>query len=92
MKIGALTLFKRMRDNDEKKSRSVLIAVWHWKWSLTWSWLVTWDYTNKHKPRYKSRFMFFRTYRDRGFYFQAGVRPPLIGLIHISTQPTMRAK
>lgn len=92
MKIGALTLFQRMRDNHGKKSRSILIAAWHWEWSITWSFLITYDHSNKHKAKYKSRFMFFRTYRDRGFYFQAGVRPPLIGLIHISTQPTIRRK
>lgn len=41
MKFGALTLFQQIHGNG-KKIPAIVIASWHWKWSLTWRWGLSW--------------------------------------------------
>lgn len=91
MKIGALTFLQRMHDNYGQKSRTLIIAAWHWKWSVTWSFILSYDHANKHKDKYGSRFKAWRVHRQKGFYFHAGLRLPFCGLISLQTQPTLRA-
>lgn len=90
MKFGALTIFKRQVDNHGRRASSVIVAAWHWKWSLTWSFILTYDHRNKHLKKYRSRIAAWRVYRDQGFYFHAGIRLPGMGMLFLQTQPTMR--
>lgn len=87
MKIFALTLFHR-RHSNHKPSKSVTIAAWHWKWSLTWSWLITWNpvYIKHGKPWY---FIRYNGYKSRGLYFACGLKIPVLGHFAFENQPTM---
>lgn len=88
MEIGALTLLKRMHSNG-KPCDSVLLASWHWKWSLTWRWALAW------RPGLSGRVgpYFMRVYKGSpGLNFHAGINLPLLGSFSIQTQPNMRTK
>ena len=85
MKIGALTFFQRMHCNGAP-SKSILLAAWHWKWSLTWRWHLSWS------PGLSGRVgpYFMRMYRYKpGLNFCAGVNLPLLGSFNVQTQPNM---
>lgn len=87
MKIKALTLFHRMHCNGTP-SKSILLAAWHWKWSLTWRWHLSWS------PWLAGQtgFYFMRVYRHQpGINFHCGASLPLLGSFSIQTQPNMRA-
>lgn len=87
MKIKALTLFQRMRCNGAP-SKSILLAAWHWKWSLTWRWHLSWS------PGLSGRadLYFMRVYRHQpGFNFHCGANLPVLGSFSVQTQPNMRA-
>lgn len=87
MKIGPLTLFQRGR-----RSATVLVASWHWRWSLTWRWHLSWS------PGMSGSFgsfgpYFMRTYRYApGINFHAGINLPVVGSVSIQTQPNMPLK
>lgn len=88
MKIGPLTLFQRMHSNG-KRSATVLVASWHWKWSLTWRWHLSWS------PGMSGSFgpYFIRTYTYApGINFHAGINLPIVGSVSIQTQPNMPIK
>lgn len=88
MKIGALTLFKRMHSNGAR-SKTILVAAWHWKWSLTWRWHLSWQpgLSGKIGP------YFMRVYRGSpGLNFHAGLNLPLLGSLSLQTQPNMRER
>jgi hypothetical protein len=85
MKFGPLTLLKKMHANGTPTSR-ILIAAWHWKWSLTWRWHLTWS------PGLSGRkgFHFQRVYLYRpglNFHFHANL--PVLGSFAMTTQPNM---
>ena len=85
MKIGALTFFQRMHCNGTP-SRSILLAAWHWKWSLTWRLHLSWS------PGLSGRagLYFMRTYRYKPWLiFHAGLNLPVIGSFSVQTQPNM---
>lgn len=85
MKIGALTLLKRVHCNGVP-TNGVLIAAWHWPWSITWRWHFSWS------PGIAGRAgpYFMRTCRYRpGLNFHAGLNLPLIGSFSMQTQPNM---
>ena len=87
MKIGTLTLFKRMHSNG-KPAKSILVAAWHWKWSLTWSWVLNWHPDWKYgKSLY---FIRLNGYRYQGLYFHTGIKIPFIGHLSFQNQPTMQ--
>ncbi|WP_326526927.1 hypothetical protein [Dokdonella sp.] len=85
MEIGALTLFERMHSNGTP-GKTILVAAWHWKWSLTWRWHLSW-YPGLAG---KMGLYFMRVHRGQGFNFHAGVNFPLLGSLSIQTQPNMR--
>ncbi len=88
MKLGHMTLLQRMHCNG-KPSDSVILASWHWKWSLTWRWVLAW------RPGLSGRvgLYFMRVYRGSpGLNFHAGINLPLLGSFSIQTQPNMRCK
>ena len=88
MNIGPLTLFERMHSNG-KRAATVLIAAWHWKWSLTWRWHLSW------RPGMSGSFgpYFIRTYRYvPGINFHAEINLPVFGSVSIQTQPNMPIK
>ncbi len=85
MKLGPLTLWKRMNANG-KPCSSVLLAAWHWKWSLTWRWHLSWS------PGLAGRagLYFMRVYRHApGVNFHCGANLPLLGSFSLQTQPNM---
>lgn len=41
MKIGALSCFERGHCNGDPASH-VVLAAWHWRWSITRRWLLWW--------------------------------------------------
>lgn len=42
MRVGPLTLFKRMHSNGTPIN-TWIIAAWHWPWSITWRWGLDFD-------------------------------------------------
>lgn len=89
MKLGPLTLFKRMHGNG-KPADTILVAALHWRWSITWRWSIVW------RPSI-GRFAFHAHRTHRGYpnspvNFSAFLCAPLIGGLNISTQPNMRRK
>lgn len=85
MKIGALTLFKRQHCNGVP-SKGILLAAWHWKWSLTWRWHLSWSpVVSCSMGPYFARTYSYR----RGFNFCAILNLPIIGGFKIETQPNM---
>ena len=88
MKIGPLTLFQRMPSNG-RRSAPVLVASWHWKWSLPWRWHMSWS------PGMSGSFgpYLIRTYTyEPGINFHAGINLPIVGSVSIQTQPNMPIK
>ena len=85
MKIGPLKLFERMHCNGQP-SKTILIASWHWKWSITWRFHISWT------PRLEGRvgFYFSRVYKHQpGLNFHTGFNIPVLGSFSIQTQPNM---
>ena len=88
MKIGPLTLFQRMHSNG-RRSATVLVASWHWKWSLTWRWHMSWS------PGMSGSFgpYYMRVHKGTpGINFHAGINLPFVGSVNIQTQPNMPTK
>lgn len=86
MKIGGLTLFKRMHSNGTPID-SVVLAGWHNPKSLTWRWSLTWGpmgNTDKRGWHYQRIY----TYCP-GWNFDWHLRLPLVGRLRLSTQPSM---
>lgn len=85
MKIGNLTLFERMHANGTPSS-TVLLAAWHWKWSVTWRWHLSWTAINSGKKG----FHFMRVYKgSKGINFHCGANLPWVGSFSLVTQPNM---
>lgn len=85
MKIGALTLFQQMHCNGAP-AKTILLAAWHRKQSLTWRWHLSW-----HPGLSDTVGLYFlRTYRYKpGLNFLAGLNLPLFGSFSLQTQPSM---
>jgi len=79
MKIGALALFEPMQANGDRIPGRVL-AVWHWRRSITWRWVLDWT------PRAKG--MPFGLHRwGNAQHPNVLLRLPLLGEIHFAAQP-----
>ena len=83
MRIGPLTLFKRMRP----ASAGVLVAALHWQNSITWRWTLTHGRFNQHAAR---GFHCHRTYTYKpGWNGMMMLNVPLIGYVRLDVQPNM---
>ena len=85
MKLGPLALFKRMHCNGTP-TKDILIAAWHWKWSLTWRWHLSWS------PVISGRTGVYcmRVYRHQpGINLHAGANIPVVGSVRFEMQPNM---
>lgn len=81
MRIGPLTLFKRMRP----ATAGVLIAGLHWQGSITWRWTLFWHKRNELMPVGVSS-----TRHNRGMKGWTGllsVNLPVLGYLRLQVQP-----
>lgn len=84
MELGPLTLFTGLRCNHEPRP-GVLIAAWHWPWSITWRWSLT---RSPWLPRKRYPVWFHRTCRYQpGLHFVAGFNLPVVGYVTLILQP-----
>lgn len=83
MRIGPLTLFKRMRP----ATAGLLIASLHWQSSITWRWTLT---HSRFNPNVARGFRSCRTYTYKpGWNGFLMLNLPLIGHLRLDIQPNM---
>lgn len=91
MKVGPLTLFKRMHCNGTPTS-GVVIAALHWRDSITWRWSLSLSWGGRAVPGWPA-WTFRRTFRgEKGFNCHATLRFPFNCGLMLSTQPNMWRK
>jgi hypothetical protein len=82
MKLGPLLFAQRTVDNHGNPT-GVLLAAWHWPWSITWSWQLYW---HRLSPSVRRGFKMI-TFRRRQKMIV--LNTPVLGTFGYSSQGTI---